>query len=216
MLTGRKLALTLAFTVLVALAFGVSCRGFFPKPVLQSVALQPPTPQIQFNETLNMQAYGTYDDGTRSLITSGVAWSSDNANVSIDTTTGVALGVSLGTATLTAAAQGLSGTASAIVYLGTITSLTVTPQKWTVSSANPVAATFVATATSNGAPQDVTTGATWTPSPAPALGAITCTNSGAPPETCTIDPSTTQGSYKITVTYPGTTLAPVVTVTIGP
>ena len=31
MLTGRKMALTLAFTVLVALAFGAGCRGFFPK-----------------------------------------------------------------------------------------------------------------------------------------------------------------------------------------
>src|SRR6266436_7587776 len=39
MLTGRKLALTLAFTVLVALAFGAGCRGFFPKSVLQSLEI---------------------------------------------------------------------------------------------------------------------------------------------------------------------------------
>ena len=32
MLTGRKLALTLAFTVLIALAAGVNCGKFFPAP----------------------------------------------------------------------------------------------------------------------------------------------------------------------------------------
>ncbi len=47
MLTGRKLALTLAFTVLVVVAFGMSCNGFFTDPTLSSIAIQPPTPQIE-------------------------------------------------------------------------------------------------------------------------------------------------------------------------
>src|SRR6202521_5696861 len=36
MLSGRKLALTLAFTALVAVAFGARFRGFFSKSTLQS------------------------------------------------------------------------------------------------------------------------------------------------------------------------------------
>src|ERR1039458_1936890 len=36
MFTGRKLALTLAFTVLVAVAFGVSCGKFFQPNALES------------------------------------------------------------------------------------------------------------------------------------------------------------------------------------
>jgi hypothetical protein len=214
MFTGHKLALMLAFTVLVALAFGVSCRGFFPKPVLQSIAIQPPTPQVPFNGTLTLQAWGTYDNGNRQQITSGVAWSS-TANVSITTDTGVATGVNLGTATITAAAQGLSNTAAATVYLANISNLAVNPATWTVSGTNSGNMDFTATATANGAPVDVTTGATWTVSPTPALGTFTCTNSGASPETCTVTTGTTAGSYRITVTYPGTTLAPFVAVTVN-
>src|SRR5258708_19719657 len=66
MLNGRKLALELAFTVLVAVAFGASCRGFFPKPTLQSLAVGPATPTLQTgptNNTRQMTAGGTYDDG---------------------------------------------------------------------------------------------------------------------------------------------------------
>ncbi len=44
MLTGRKLSLTLAFGVLVIVAIGASCKGFFPDNTLSTVAIQPPTP----------------------------------------------------------------------------------------------------------------------------------------------------------------------------
>jgi hypothetical protein len=130
MLTGRKLALTLAFTVLVALAFGVSCTGFFPKPSLLSVAIQPASPQIVLGQTSTLQAWGTYDNNQHTQITSGVAWSSDSANVAIDQNSGVATGNSLGTATITATAQGISGTATATVIVGTINSLAVNPNTW--------------------------------------------------------------------------------------
>ena len=74
MLTGRKLALTLAFTVLVALAFGVSCTGFFPKNSLTAISIQPPSPQIEVGSanSQTLQAWGTYQDNSRSQITSGV------------------------------------------------------------------------------------------------------------------------------------------------
>src|SRR5208283_4971902 len=58
MLIGRKLALTLAFTVLVAVAFGVSCRGFFVKPTLASITIQPATPSVELGQTATLQAYG--------------------------------------------------------------------------------------------------------------------------------------------------------------
>src|ERR1017187_8506168 len=114
MFTGRKLALTLAFTVLIALAAGVSCKDFFQTNSLESVAVQPPSPDILLSQSTTLQAYGTYQDNTRSLIGSGVAWSSsDPTVVTIDQNSGIAQGVGVGTATITAAAQGLSGTASA-------------------------------------------------------------------------------------------------------
>jgi len=124
MLIGRKLGLTLGFTVLLALAFGVSCTGFFPPNSLSAVSIQPPSPQIQAGSTnaQTLEAWGTYQDGTRSQITSGVEWTSSSTppNVlTIGLTSGLATGAPPGgTATVTASAQGLSGTASATVYLG--------------------------------------------------------------------------------------------------
>ena len=128
MLAGRKLALTLAFTVLIALAFGVSCTGFFPPNSLTAITIQPPSPQIEVGTPQTLQAWGTYANNTgTSQINNGVVWtSSDNTVVMINETTGVATGVgSGGSATITASAQGLSGTASATVYLGTLTSFEV-------------------------------------------------------------------------------------------
>jgi hypothetical protein len=228
MLTGRKLALTLAFTVLVVVAFGVSCKGFFPHPVLQSIAIQPPSPQIPYQQTMDLQAWGTYDTG-RSQITSGVVWSSSNGNVTFaDSSKGAAYGAILGTATITASAQGLSQTASATVVLGSIANFQVctgtfsnpgtcsSSLTWTPDvTSSTVNQSFIAQGTSGGTTYDLTTASTWTVAPTPGAGSITCTNSGASPETCTVTQGTTASppTYVITVTY-GTNNSATVNITV--
>ena len=77
MLTGRKLALSLAFTALVALATGVSCKGFFVQPTLQSIAVSPTTVNVGVGDQATLSVFGTYSDGSRSTVTSGVSWSVD-------------------------------------------------------------------------------------------------------------------------------------------
>jgi hypothetical protein len=206
MLTGRKLALTLAFTVLVALATGVSCKGFFPNPTLTTVTIQPTSPQIQEGKTLTLQAWGTYDDGSRSQITSGVSWSSDSVNVTFaDPASAVATGSSLGTATISASAQGVPGTATATVYL-VVTSLTVSPNVWHIPVGTTQTNSFTVLANSN---IDVTSGAIFTPSNTTSFSCPSNTD----PVVCT-GTNVPQGTYTITVTYPGTTLAPVITVDV--
>jgi hypothetical protein len=219
MLVGRKLGLTLAFTILVALAFGVSCTGFFPKNSLTAVTIQPPSPQIEVGTPQTLEAWGTYANNTgTSQITSGVVWtSSDNTVLTINSSTGVATGQGTGgSATITASAQGLSGTASATVYLGTVTSFTLctgtfgsttcgNPLTWNAAAANSTPTqTFVAQGTSGATTYDFTAASTWTVVTTPSSGSISCTNGGASPETCTVDQSTTPGTYPVTVTY-GTT-----------
>jgi hypothetical protein len=226
MLTGRKLGLTLAFTVLVALAFGVSCTGFFPANSLTAVTIQPPSPQIEVGTPQTLQAWGTFANNTgTSQITSGVVWTSSDPNVlTINPSTGVATGVgSGGSATITASAQGLSGTASANVFLGTVTNYELctgtfgsttcssgsTPLVWNaanVANSSPVL-TFIAQGTNPAPPPptlDLTTASTWTVAATPTTGLVSCTNSGASPETCTVEQGTTAGTYPVTVTY-GTT-----------
>jgi len=206
MFTGRKLPLTLAFGLLVIVAIGASCKGFFPNPVLTTVAIQPTSPQIQEGKTLTLQAWGTYDDGSRSQITSGVTWSSDSANVTFaDPTSGIAMGSSLGTAGITASAQGVPGTATATVYL-VVTSLTVSPNVWHIPVGTTQTDSFTVLANSN---IDVTSGATFTPSNTTAFSCPSNTD----PVVCT-GTNVPTGTYTIKVTYPGTTLAPVITVDV--
>jgi Bacterial Ig-like domain (group 2) len=215
MLTGRKLALTLAFTVLVALACGVSCRGFFPKNSLSSIAIQPPSPQVQVGLSTGLQAWGTYQDNSKSQLTSGVVWTtSDNSTVSIDPNTGEITGQgSGGSATITAASQGISATATATSFLPNVTALTVCTgtfdtgtcpaSTWTISGTKGGSQNYYAKATSNGTTVDVTTVATWTVAPTPGTGSIQCTNNGTSPEVCVVANPTSIGPYVITVTYPG-------------
>jgi hypothetical protein len=208
MLTGRKLALSLAFTVLVALAFGVSCRGFFQPNVLDSIAVQPPSPNIILTQTETLTAWGTYADSTRSQLKSGVSWSSDSPSVvSIDPTSGVATGQALGTATITASAQGLSGTASATVYI-TVTSLTLNKDTWTFTALDGDSQSPGFVLTANGT-VDVTSGASFVS----ANSAITCVN-GTDPVYCSATAVAT-GAYTatITVSYPETSATATINVT---
>jgi hypothetical protein len=224
MLSGRKLALTLVFAGLVAIGAGVSCKGFFQNPTISSIAIQPPTPNIEVGaaNAQTLQAWGTYSDGSRSQITSGVAWSSsDTSVIEINQSTGLATGEgSGGSATITAAAQGLSGTASATAYLGTITNFQLCEGTFaapTNCSANLTwnatddgstipTETFIAEGNSGGTEYDLTTGATWTVVTQPTSGTISCYNNGVSPETCTVSETATSGTYAVTVTY-GTTSA---------
>jgi hypothetical protein len=207
MFTGRKLALTLAFTVLIALALGVSCTGFFQPNSLVSVAVQPPSPNVLLSGTTTLQAWGTYQDNTRSQIKSGVAWtSSDPTILSIDENSGIATGVSVGTATVTAAAQGLSGTASATVYI-VISNLTLNFNTWTFTAVNGgTSPGFVVMA--NGT-TDITSSATFTSSNTTFINCVNNTD----PVYCTALAGTTPGPYTITVSYTGSSITAIINVT---
>lgn len=133
MFTGRKLPLTLAFVVLVALAFGASCKGFFVDPVLTAITINPTAPQVDVSKTVQLQVFGTYDDGTRKQVKTGVSWSTDDSGVaSIDPATGILTGNTPGSTGITASAQGLSGSATATV-IGNVTSIDVSPTSDSVS-----------------------------------------------------------------------------------
>ena len=169
MLTGRKLALTLAFTVLVALAFGVSCRGFFPKSTLQSLAVGPATPTLQTgtsNNTRQMTAVGTYDDGVRP--DSKVTWSIvdvTGTNVATISAGGLVTAVNQGTATVTATSTEiptLFGSTTVTVTVPCIQSIAVTPPNPTVTHGSTLP--FTATALTCNGSVVITDFATWTSS----------------------------------------------------
>ena len=204
---GKRLPLMLAFGVLVAAAIGVGCKGFFQNATLSSITIQPPTPSVQVGTSTGLQAWGVYTDNSRAQIKSGVVWStSDNTTVAIDANSGVITGEGTGgTATITAAAQGLSATAQATAFLGTVSNFEVCQgtfsastcpnPTWTLDGSGNGTQTFNAQATYNGQQIDLTTSATWTPS-TPAT--ISCDNS-ASPASCTASGQT--ANTTIVVTY---------------
>ncbi len=208
MLTGRKLALTLAFAGLLILAFGAGCRGFFMNPTLSSLAINPTAPSVLVNGTQTLTVYGTYSDGSRSVVTSGVGWSSVPTSVATIVGTGSAIltGVSSGSATITASAQALSSTATATV-IGDVTTITVSPTSGSVSVGGSVGAPFTFAATP-GPPSYITADNGGTLLISPADGFITCTVSvdgkGNPDELCTATTGAV-GPYSIVITYPSAT-----------
>jgi len=213
--TKQKLRLTGALAALAMLALAVSCRGFFQNPTLTAITISPSAPQVQINRTQPMTVYGTYNDGSTAQVTSGVTWTSSSPSVASfpSPTDNLLQGVSLGTATITANAQAVTGTASATVFLGGITSMKVSPTVASISGTQGQSFTF--TAVSNGQQVDITTDNGGTLTMNPTSVDLTCSPSGNQ-EVCTADGSQTgTQNISLTMTYPGTTISATATVTLS-
>lgn len=207
----QKLRVSCAFAALATLALAVSCRGFFVNPTLTSIAISPTAPQVQQGKTLQLQAFGTYDDGSRNQIKQGVSWSSDTPSVAtIDSNTGILTGVSTGSSTITASAQGLSSTATATVF-NVITSIAISPTSASVTSG--ASQNFTVSAGTAG---DVTSSAKLTAEQNGVVAtAVQCTyNSGLLAQVCTTTAGTT-GVYQIVASYPGSSLTATAMLTVN-
>lgn len=204
MLTGRKLALTIAFAGLLLVAFGAGCRGFFQNPTLTTIAVSPTTVNVAIGSTTSLQVFGTYSDGSRSQVTSGVSWSVDPPGIATVTGSGSGnvTGQAAGSTTATASAQAITGTAS-ITVAGNVSSITVTPptQSYTVGEPG-VTFTFPA---SPGPPAFITTGNGGTLTISPDDGLVDCEistdGSGNPTESCTVEGGGTTSQYTLVMTY---------------
>lgn len=162
MLTGRKLGLTLAFAVLVILAFGAGCHGFFVDPTLTSLSITPATPTITAQAPGNTQqfsAVGVFNDGSSG--STPVTWSSSTATIAtINSTTGLATAVAVGTTTITATSTKLpsiTATTQLTVVPSSVTSITVTPSNQSTTTS----AGFTLTAKDQNG-DDISSSVTWT------------------------------------------------------
>ena len=130
---------------------------------LTSVAVTPASPSIGTGAQQVFTAVGTFSNGNIENLAS-VLWSSSNTSVapiSNDATdSGVAASLTQGTATVTASAMGVSGSATLTITAPTLVSIQLSPQSPTI----PVGATQQFTATgvyTDGSTQDLTSSATW-------------------------------------------------------
>jgi uncharacterized protein YjdB len=163
----QKLRLIGAFAALATLALAASCRGFFVKPTLTTLAVAPASPSIQTgstNNTVQMSAVGTFNDGSTG--NPSVSWSISPANsVASINATGLVTSIATGSATVTATSNDnptISGTQSLTVTVGCITSITLSPTSATISvSQTNHTASFTATANTCNGPFPITDTATW-------------------------------------------------------
>lgn len=216
MFSGRKLALTLAFTVFVAVAFGASCQGFFVQPTLTSLTINPTTPNVQLGSTTTVQAYAVNSNNEGSYLTSGVSWSSSDTSVATVTGSGSATltGVGIGTATITASAQSVTNTATATVYI-TISSLTISPSSQTMGPNATTPDPFIVKA--NGT-TDISDSATVQVYSAGTIATgVTCSydSSVAQPGIYCTSTDATDGTYQVVATYTGSNLTATATLTIS-
>jgi hypothetical protein len=167
----QRIRLTGAFAALATLALAVSCRGFFVNPTLNSIAIGPQTLSLTPEQVFQMQAVGTYSDGSTADVTGKASWTSSDPSAAAFSATvpGQITGASLAnipsppaTTTVTAAVGAISSGASATV---TVCPLVVTLVTTASPSTEPAGGTitFDVKATFQGVTgtTDVTGQVTW-------------------------------------------------------
>ncbi|MBZ5614202.1 MAG: Ig-like domain-containing protein [Acidobacteriia bacterium] len=203
MLTGRKLVLTLAFGILVAVALGVGCRGFFVNQPT-SVTITPASPTFTSGQQQAFTALAAFSDNTSKDVTAKATWTTSNSCIVAIIASGANAGHATdvgsgGSATITASYNGVSGTATASVDTG----LTITPCPMQVVGNYPEVVFNVgqsATFTASGASGTVT----WTSNNTSAVNFAssssgTATFPSAGTATITATASTNTGTLFITV-----------------
>lgn len=212
-LNPQKLRLIGAFAVLITLALAASCRGFFVKPTLTSLAVGPASPSIQTgstNNTVQMFAVGTFNDGSTG--NPAVTWSISPANtVATINANGLVTSVATGSATVTATATqnpSITGTQSLTVIVGCITNITLNPTNAAITNGGTTSVSIKATAqTCNGA-VDITSVAVWTSSNTQ----IATVSAGVVTPAAT---SGANGTVIISATAGGITSSPNATITVS-
>jgi hypothetical protein len=195
-----KLRAAGAVAVLAGLALALSCRGFFVKPTLSSLAVGPATPNIfvgTIDNTVQMFAVGTFNDGSTG--TTPVTWSITPAGVADLTAGGLATSQSTGTATITATSStnpAITGTQPLTVSIACTSAITITPSTGALT-ADAITISFMASC--NGG-QDITASATWVSSNT----GIATVSAGVVSATQTED-----GTFTITASSNGITSNPV-------
>jgi uncharacterized protein YjdB len=191
--------LSLLGTVAALVAVGTGCsRGV----QLTSLALTPASATIEVGTTQAFSVAALFDDGTKAQITSGITWTSSNVSVASVSVAGVVTGVSAGSTTILASAQGLQASASVTITPLAVKSIAAAPATVTLAAGLTQQLSVTATMDDNST-QDVTAGSTYASSAA----SVATVSTGGKITAVAV------GTATITVTASGKTATVAVTVT---
>jgi uncharacterized protein YjdB len=155
-------------TTMIQAAFGGMMRSTsltVSSATLTSITVKPASAQIAPGSVLGFSAIGNYSDGTSQPLQFNVAtWTSSDPTVATVDSIGSVTGQSAGSSTITAAQNGISGTAILVVESSPLQSIVIAP-----AGANiPVGIGVPLTATGqfgDGTTQNLTNTVTWTCTP---------------------------------------------------
>jgi trimeric autotransporter adhesin len=202
-----QLRLMGAFAALATLALAISCRGFFVKPTLSSLAIGPVSPSIftgNVDNTVQMFAVGTFNDGSNG--STPVTWSISGTGtggtaVATISPGGLVTAQATGTGTITAASNilpSITGTQPITVSVACTSAPVISPTSGTLTPNQP---TLPFTASCNGG-QDITSVATW-------LSSNTLIATVSAGVVTAIATTLDNGTFTITASSNGLTSAPV-------
>jgi N-acetylneuraminic acid mutarotase len=139
---------------------------------LISIAVTPANAALQVGSVQSLMATGTFTDGSTADLTTSVTWSSSAPSfATINSTTGVAQGVSVGATVISATSGTISGSTTLNVVPAALQSIALMPTS--LATGVGVARQLKATGTySDGSTADLTPTATWTTSD-PAVATVT-------------------------------------------
>ena len=130
---------------------------------LSSISINPSNGTIGVGKAKLFKATGTYSDSTSFDISDRVTWSSSDISIAVIQSSGIASGVSVGTAFITAALGSVSETTLLNVSATTLSSITLSPSSSSIASGT--LQIFEATGiNSDGSTLDLTTTAVWSSS----------------------------------------------------
>ena len=160
MVAKSKFQIVTALGVLLLFGLSAGCNGFFVDPTLTTITVTPVTPSVPINQTVQMTATGTYDDGSVKNITGSVSWSLSPASFATITSGGLLKGMAQGSTTLNASSANITGSTTVTVLLANVVSIQIAPSSTTINSGQTVPYTATATL-ADGTTQDISSTATW-------------------------------------------------------
>ena len=140
---------------------------------LASIAITPVSPILAVGQVVQLAATGTYSDGSTTILTTQVQWSSSSIATATISSSGMVTSLAPGSSTLAATLNGVSGNTLLSVTSATLQSIAVTSVQSSFALGQSIQ--LKATGTySNGTTQDLTSTVIWS-SDTPATGVVSST-----------------------------------------
>src|SRR5882724_10548370 len=115
-----------------------ACSGSNHSVSLQSIDVTPSAASAAAGSATQLTATGMFSDGSHADITYLVTWTSSNTAVATVGTAGMVTGVAVGSTTVSAAVQGVTGNTTYNVTAAVLASIEVTPPILSIASGRTV------------------------------------------------------------------------------